>query len=138
MPDAATRVVGTAMAQVGTPYRYGGSTPAQGFDCSGLVFYVYGQQGIAVPRTAAQQFAAATPIREQDLKPGDLVFFRLAGPRDEVSHVGIYSGQRRFVHAPQSGRRVGEASLDDEFYRERLAGYGRFLASTSTSQGAAR
>jgi cell wall-associated NlpC family hydrolase len=81
VPDAGTRVVGTAMAQLGVAYRYGGSSPTQGFDCSGLVFYVYGQQGITVPRTAAQQFAAATPIREQDLRPGDLVFFRLGGPR---------------------------------------------------------
>jgi cell wall-associated NlpC family hydrolase len=137
VPDVATRVVGTAMTQVGVPYRYGGSSPAQGFDCSGLVFYAYGQQGIAVPRTAAQQFAAAIPVREQDLRPGDLVFFRLAGPRDDVSHVGIYSGQRRFVHAPQSGRRVGEASLDDEFYRQRLAGYGRFLAPAYSSLGTA-
>jgi cell wall-associated NlpC family hydrolase len=138
VPDAGTRAVGTAMAQVGAPYRYGGSSPAQGFDCSGLVSYVFGQQGIAVPRTAAQQFAAAQPVREQDLRPGDLVFFRLAGPRAEVSHVGIYSGQGRFVHAPQSGRRVGEASLDDEYYRERLAGFGRFPASGEAPHTAAR
>jgi murein DD-endopeptidase len=138
VPDAGTRVVGTAMAQLGVAYRYGGSSPTQGFDCSGLVFYVYGQQGITVPRTAAQQFAAATPIREQDLRPGDLVFFRLDGPRAEVSHVGIYSGQRRFVHSPQSGRRVSEGSLDDEFYRERLAGYGRLLPPGSASQSASR
>ena len=138
VPDAGTRAVGTAMAQVGAPYRYGGSSPAQGFDCSGLVSYVFGQQGIAVPRTAAQQFAAAKPIREQDLRPGDLVFFRLAGPRAEVSHVGIYSGQGRFVHAPQSGKRVGEASLDDEYYRERLAGFGRFAAGGDTPHTAVR
>jgi cell wall-associated NlpC family hydrolase len=126
------------MAQVGAPYRYGGSSPAQGFDCSGLVSYVFGQQGIAVPRTAAQQFAAAKSIREQDLRPGDLVFFRLAGPRAEVSHVGIYSGQGRVVHAPQSGKRVGEASLDDEYYRERLAGFGRFPAGGEAPHTAAR
>lgn len=138
VPDAGTRVVGTAMAQLGIAYRYGGSSPTQGFDCSGLVFYVYGQQGVTVPRTAAQLFAAATPIREQDLRPGDLVFFRLDGPRAEVSHVGIYSGQRRFVHSPQSGRRVSEASLDDEFYRERLAGFGRLLAPGAAPSTAAR
>jgi murein DD-endopeptidase len=137
-PDAGTRVVDTAMAQRGVAYRYGGSSPAQGFDCSGLVFYVYGEQGIVVPRTAAQQFAAATPLREQDLRPGDLVFFRLDGPRAAVSHVGIYSGQRRFVHSPQSGRRVSEASLDDEFYRDRLAGYGRLLAPGAAPGSAAR
>ena len=127
VPDAGTQLVGAAMAQLGAAYRYGGDSPQQGFDCSGLVAYVYGQQGIAVPRTAAQQFAAARPVRESELSPGDLVFFRLAGPRAEVSHVGIYTGQGRFVHAPQSGRRVSEASLSDEYYRERLAGYGRFI-----------
>jgi len=136
--DAASRVVTTALAQVGVPYRYGGSTPATGFDCSGLVSYVFGQQGIAVPRTAAQQFAAAVSVREQDLRPGDLVFFRLAGPKAEVSHVGIYSGAGRFVHAPQSGRRVGEASLDDEYYRPRLAGFGRFVSAGEAPHTAAQ
>jgi len=134
--DAGTQLVGRAMAQLGVAYHYGGASPAQGFDCSGLVFYVYGQQGIAVPRTAAQQFAAARPVREGDLRPGDLVFFRLAGPGGEVSHVGIYTGQDRFVHAPQSGRRVGEASLSEEFYRARLAGYGRFAAASEPHRAA--
>jgi len=126
VPPATSRIVEAARAQVGVPYRYGGSSPTQGFDCSGLVSYVFAQQGIFVPRTAAQQFLAATPVPERALQPGDLVFFRLAGPRAEVSHVGIYAGAGRFVHAPQSGRRVTEATLDDEYYRPRLAGFGRF------------
>lgn len=123
---APSPIVEAARAQMGVPYRYGGSSPTQGFDCSGLVSWVYAQQGIRVPRTAAQQFAAATPVAERNLQPGDLVFFRLAGPKAEVSHVGIYAGAGRFVHAPQSGRRVSEATLDDEYYRPRLAGFGRF------------
>lgn len=138
MPQVGSRIVTAAMAQEGVPYRYGGSSPQQGFDCSGLVSYVFGQQGIRVPRTAAQQFAAATAIRERDLQPGDLVFFRLAGPKAEVSHVGIYAGEGRFVHAPQSGKRVGEASLDDDYYRPRLAGFGRFPSGGDTPHTAAQ
>jgi cell wall-associated NlpC family hydrolase len=126
MPEPASRIVQAAIAQVGAPYRYGGADPSGGFDCSGLVSWVFRQQGIAVPRTAAQQFAAARPVAASSLRPGDLVFFRLSSPTGEVSHVGIYAGQDQFVHAPQSGRRVGLASLEDEFYRTRLAGYGRF------------
>lgn len=114
-----------ARAQIGVPYRWGGDEPRRGFDCSGLVAWVHAQEGIAVPRTAAGQFAAARRVDEDALRPGDLVFFRIDGRR-EVSHVGIYTGQRRFVHAPQTGRDVGEASLDDPFYRERYAGAGRF------------
>jgi cell wall-associated NlpC family hydrolase len=114
-----------ARAQIGVPYRWGGDEPRRGFDCSGLVAYVHAQEGIPVPRTAAQQFAAARKVDADELRPGDLVFFRLDGRR-QVSHVGIYTGQRRFVHAPQSGRDVGEASLDDPYYRERFAGAGRF------------
>ena len=136
-PEANARIVSAAMAQVGVPYRYGGASPMQGFDCSGLVSYVFAQQGIRVPRTAAQQFVAATPVRERDLKPGDLVFFRLAGPKAEVSHVGIYAGAGRFVHAPQSGRRVSEANLDDEYYRPRLAGFGRFPSGGDTPHASA-
>jgi cell wall-associated NlpC family hydrolase len=129
-PDTATTGVGAevaraAMAQLGAPYRYGGAEPARGFDCSGLVLYVHAQQGLAVPRTAAGQFAAARRVEPGDLAPGDLVFYRLAARSQEVTHVGIYVGQGRFVHAPQSGKQVGEARLDDPYWRERFAGAGR-------------
>lgn len=115
-----------ARDQVGKPYRYGGDEPRRGFDCSGLVAYVHAQEGIAVPRTAAAQFAAVRKVDRDSLRPGDLVFFRLVPGNREVTHVGVYTGQGRFVHAPQSGRTVGEASLDDPFFRERFAGSGRF------------
>jgi murein DD-endopeptidase len=117
-----------ALAQVGTTYRYGGADPARGFDCSGLVSYVHAREGIGVPRTAAAQFAAARKVDPDALRAGDLVFFRLVPGSREVTHVGIYTGQRRFVHAPQSGRNVGEASLDEPYYRERFAGAGRLYA----------
>lgn len=111
-----------AEARIGAPYRYGGSGP-DAFDCSGLVAYAYASAGIKLPRTAAAQFAAATPVRRSDLEPGDLVFFRVSG-RD-VSHVGIYAGNDEFVDAPQSGGRVRTARLDDEWYSQRYVGAGR-------------
>jgi cell wall-associated NlpC family hydrolase len=114
-----------AVAQLGAPYRYGGAEPSRGFDCSGLVFYAHARQGVAVPRTAAEQFAAARSVDPADLEPGDLVFYRIVPRRRDVTHVGIYVGQGRFVHAPQSGRQVGEALLDDPYWRERFAGAGR-------------
>jgi cell wall-associated NlpC family hydrolase len=111
-----------AESRIGAPYSYGGAGPDT-FDCSGLIAYAYRQAGIAVPRTAAEQYAAARPVPRRDLRPGDLVFFRLSG--GEVSHVGIYAGEDRFVHAPQSGGQVRMASLDDRWYRARYAGAGR-------------
>ena len=120
-----------ALAQVGTPYRYGGADPARGFDCSGLVSYAHSAEGIGVPRTAAAQFDAARKVDPDALRAGDLVFFRLVPGSREVTHVGIYTGERRFVHAPQTGRSVGEASLDDPYYRERFAGAGRLYPDGS-------
>ena len=120
-----------ALAQVGAPYRYGGADPVRGFDCSGLVSYAHSREGISVPRTAAAQFAAARKVDPAALRAGDLVFFRLVPGSSEVTHVGIYTGQRRFVHAPQTGRNVGEASLDDPYYRERFAGAGRLFPDGS-------
>jgi cell wall-associated NlpC family hydrolase len=119
--------VGAAIARaaqslIGSPYRYGGAGP-DAFDCSGLVSYVHREFGYATPRTAAQQYAIASPVPRADLRPGDLVFFRLNGTA--VSHVGVYLGQDRFVHAPQTGARVREARLDEEFFRDRYAGAGR-------------
>lgn len=120
-----TLIAQQALAQVGAPYRYGGAEPGRGFDCSGLVTYAHAREGIGVPRTAAAQFSAARKVPLDELRSGDLVFFRLVPGSREVTHVGIYTGQGRFVHAPQTGKRVGEARLDEPYYRERFAGAGR-------------
>jgi len=116
------RVAVLARSFIGTPYRYGGDAPS-GFDCSGLVWYVYREAGVAVPRTAAEQRAGARRIAADALEPGDLVFFYT--PED---HVGIYLGNGEFVHAPASGRRVERARLDAPFFILGFAGGGRFPA----------
>ncbi|MCE1251199.1 MAG: C40 family peptidase [Comamonadaceae bacterium] len=105
-PEQSSDIAIHALGLVGTPYRYGGNTPEGGFDCSGLIGYVYqSRAGVAPPRTVAQlnQFGAA--VDAEALRTGDLVVFGGARP----SHAGIYVGQGRFVHAPSSG---GEVRLD--------------------------
>lgn len=118
----AAQAAGLASGLIGAPYRWGGATPA-GFDCSGLVYYTYRKAGLEVPRTSQQQFHAAQPVPIGSVEPGDLVFF---GQRGRISHVGIYIGDERFIHAPESGRTVTVASLSDGYYRARFAGAGRF------------
>jgi cell wall-associated NlpC family hydrolase len=110
----------TALRMKGVPYVYGGNTPA-GFDCSGLVHYAYGQAGIAVPRNSQAQFAAATRISQQQAQPGDLLFF----VTDKKWHVAIYVGKNKFVHAPAPGWTVSTASMENDYYREKLVGVGR-------------
>lgn len=121
--EAGAALVGVAAQFIGTPYRYGGATP-QGFDCSGLVYYVHSRIGLTVPRTADQQSRAARAVKLSALEPGDLVFFRLDSRK--VDHVGIYAGRGRFIHAPSTGKVVSYAYLDDPYYRKRLVGAGRF------------
>ncbi|MGH7304913.1 MAG: C40 family peptidase, partial [Candidatus Rokuibacteriota bacterium] len=108
-------VVALARQHVGAPYRWGGSSPS-GFDCSGLVRYVYGQVGVSLPHNAAQQYRLGTAIARASLEPGDLVFF------DRLRHNGIYVGDGRFIHARQTGRRVAIASLDDAWYASHFVG----------------
>jgi cell wall-associated NlpC family hydrolase len=112
-----------AQSQIGKPYRFGGSGP-DAFDCSGLVLFSHAAQGIRVPRTTEEQFRAARPVREKQLAPGDLLFFRFERGR-KVSHVGIYTGDGHFVHAPQSGRPVERRRREDPWYKSRLVGTGR-------------
>ncbi|HTE40623.1 MAG TPA: C40 family peptidase [Steroidobacteraceae bacterium] len=116
-----------AIAQVGKPYRYGGAD-LKGFDCSGLVFFIHRDLGFTVPRTAVEQYKASQPISIRKLIPGDLVFFRTTSRR-AVSHVGIYAGEGRFIHAPQTGRLIEFRALDDAYYGPRIVGAGRLHAS---------
>lgn len=123
-PSVGDDIAVRAISLLGKPYVWGGAD-LTGFDCSGLVRFIYDQVGIAVPRTAAAQFSAAKPIDLAGLKPGDLLFFRTQGRR--ISHVAIYTGEGRFVHAPRTGQPVEFRMLDDEYYRSRLAGAGRLF-----------
>jgi cell wall-associated NlpC family hydrolase len=117
-------IADVAMGMVGTRYVYGGSDPLQGFDCSGLVYYSYGQAGYRVPRTSQELFRAARKIAVGDADPGDLMFFQ---DQTKLSHVGIYLRDGLFVHAPASGRNVAVGSLDQPYYRQHLVAVGRLL-----------
>ena len=108
-----------ALKMVGKPYRFGGSTPAKGFDCSGLVQYSFRQAGVALPRDTEQQRRASTSIRVSSLRRGDLVFFNEGWKRN--SHVGIYLGSGKFVHAPSSGGHVRTESLDSPYWKKHLS-----------------
>ena len=119
-------IAGLAQGLLGAPYRYGGETP-QGFDCSGLVYYIHERLGMDVPRSADAQYGHARQVAVRDLQPGDLVFFRLAGSK--VAHVGIYIGNGRFIHAPSTGKDVSYAELDDAWWWNRFVGAGLFYST---------
>jgi cell wall-associated NlpC family hydrolase len=111
----AGRFVGAAVAMLGAPYRYGGSTPDRGFDCSGLVAYAAGSIGVWVPRTALEQLHEGQAVARANLRAGDLVFMHLAA---KELHVGIAIDPGRFVHAPSTGGRVRIDSLNARPYAE--------------------
>ncbi len=125
-PQAANAVLMRAISLVGTPYRYGGNTPDSGFDCSGLVTYVYREMvDLKLPRTSRDLAAVQGPkIDPQRLAAGDLVFF---GNRGNVFHVGIYVGEGRFVHAPSTGGTVRLDSLGGSYWKDHYTGAKRVL-----------
>ena len=115
-----------ALGLIGVDYHFGGETPASGVDCSGLVRYVFSQTtGIALPRTSEQMGRVGARVPRVDLVPGDLVFFNTRHFMN--SHVGIYLGDNRFVHAPSQGSEVRIASLDDTYWRKRFDGARRLI-----------
>ena len=125
-PTKANAVLMRAISLVGTPYRYGGNTPEGGFDCSGLVTYVFRDMlDLRLPRTSRELAATQGPrIATDRLASGDLVFFGSGG---QVSHVGIYVGEGRFVHAPNSGGTVRLDRLDGAWWRDHYTGARRLL-----------
>ena len=127
-PEVAGSGLGAAAARaalgfLGVPYRWGGAAP-DGFDCSGLVQYVYARLGVGLPRVAADQARAGAPVARDALRPGDAVFF--ADAAGEVHHEGLYLGAGRFVHAPHTGDVVKVSSLGEPYYAAEYAGARRY------------
>lgn len=118
------QIVEYAETFLGVPYVWGGTTP-KGFDCSGLVMYVYNHFGINICRTSYEQYhTSVKKISKSELQPGDLVFFTRADTGNDVGHVGIYVGDGMFIHAPRSGKNVEYASLNATYYKNAYVGSG--------------
>lgn len=148
------RVVEMGLNAIGTLYHWGGDDPKEGFDCSGLVRFVFHQTaGMTLPRTAREQHTAGKSVARQQLLPGDLVFFNgtvrtrhviwhghhkslRTVVSNVVSHVGIYIGDNQFVHAPVRGERVRIDNLDASYWSKHYAGAVRYLTSKAVAQAA--
>ena len=123
-------LLATALALRGTPYRNGGSEPTRGFDCSGLVQWVFAQHGAALPRERREQYEAGQTIRQDDVQPGDLVFFETVsrGP----SHVGVAVGGDSFIHAPSSRGVVRIEHYTASYWSTRFIGARRIVRPLGT------
>jgi cell wall-associated NlpC family hydrolase len=118
-PATHSSVVSIALQYLGVPYVWGGASPS-GFDCSGLTMYAYAKVGVYLPHNAAMQYGMGTPVSRSQLAPGDLVFF------SGLSHVGMYIGGGRFVHAPHTGDVVKISSLSEYWYAATYVGARRY------------
>lgn len=124
---AARAIVSSARAQIGRPYKWGGASPDAGFDCSGLVWWVYQRHGISVPRVSWQQLDAGHPVHKSRMQAGDIVFFKIPGQGKSL-HTGIYSGNGHFfIHSPKSGHVVREESMEKAYWRKYFIGARRVL-----------
>jgi cell wall-associated NlpC family hydrolase len=121
----AQQALAIAQQYLGTPFVWGGASPATGFDDPGLVQYAYGQVGVQLPRTTSDQFTVGTPVSAAELHPGDLVFFQ--DPSGYVFHVGLFAGNGQFLHAPHTGDVIKYSSLSEPYYAQQFAG-GRRVA----------
>jgi hypothetical protein len=114
-------IVQTARRFIGTSYRWGGASPEEGFDCSGLTMTVYRLNGLDLPRNSWDQFRAGKSVSRKALQAGDLVFFATSGT-NRISHVGIYIGHGKFIHAPSQGKAIRTESLNNSYFVNRYQG----------------
>lgn len=122
--NARKRVVWSARKQLRKKYRWGGTSPKTGFDCSGLMQYVYKSIRVDIPRTAKAQYKHTKRIPLSKLQAGDLIFFHTRRTRTRVNHVGLYLGNNKFIHAPRRGKRVSVANLN-KYWLRKVVGAGR-------------
>lgn len=126
--QTARKLSSVALGLIGVDYKYGGTSPETGLDCSGLVRYVFQEvTGVVLPRTAKEMSRVGDNVALDELKPGDLVFFNTR--HFAFSHVGIYLGDNRFVHAPSRGREVEVATIDKSFWQKRFNGARRLVGT---------
>jgi cell wall-associated NlpC family hydrolase len=118
------RAIAVAKKQLRKKYRWGGSTPRTGFDCSGLTQFAFKSVKVYIPRTAAAQYKHSKRISLSKMQAGDLIFFHTRRTRARVNHVGIYLGNGKFIHAPRRGKRVSVAKLS-KYWRRKAVGAGR-------------
>jgi len=121
---ARNKMIGIIKSTLGTPYKWGGSNPQRGFDCSGLMSYVHKNAGLKIPRTAAMQRDNSRTIDYNQLQPGDMLFFKI---NSKTNHVGMYIGDRKFIHAPSSGKTVTIASMDSSYWYKRFVKFGTYI-----------
>ena len=115
--DEAGDLIMNAMSLIGLSYRFGGNSPTQGLDCSGFMQYIFKRSmGITLPRTSAEMATVGQQVDRANLKPGDMVFFGAGG---RVSHVGMYIGNDRFIHAPRTGRDIEITSMNGNYWTSR-------------------
>ncbi len=115
--DEAGDLIMNAMSLIGLSYRFGGNSPTQGLDCSGFMQYIFKRSmGITLPRTSAEMATVGQQVDRANLKPGDMVFFGSGG---RVSHVGMYIGNDRFIHAPRTGRDIEITSMNGNYWKSR-------------------
>jgi cell wall-associated NlpC family hydrolase len=119
-------IVRTASQFIGIRYRWGGQAPDTGFDCSGLTMVVYRLNGLELPRSSRQQWKTGRPVYPGQLSKGDLVFFATSGGK-RVSHVGIYVGNNKFLHAPGSSRKIRISAMSNKYYKSRYLGARTYL-----------
>jgi len=117
-------IVNVAHRSLGVRYKWGGESPQEGFDCSGLTQYAYAKSGVKIPRTAAQQRDASRRISYSQLQPGDLIFFRISA---NTNHVGIYIGNNEFIQAGSGSKRVKIENLDNPYWKKRFVKFGTYL-----------
>lgn len=124
--DLREEMVITARRFLGIPYLWGGTDAQDGFDCSGLTMVTYRLNGLKLPRTSRDQFCSGRPVEKNDLRKGDLVFFATTGGTT-ISHVGLYIGDGKFIHAPRRGKDVCITSLSSRYYQKRYMGARSYL-----------
>jgi cell wall-associated NlpC family hydrolase len=126
--DSAAEITSYALSLIGVDYRFGGNSPEQGLDCSGLIRYVFQQAtGLSLPRSSREQARVGQAVSKDQLQPGDLVFFNTR--RFQFSHVGLYIGDNRFIHAPSAGGAVQVVSLDNIYWQKAFNGARRIVGS---------